>query len=57
MKNLTGDNTKQINEIIEKHQVIINKIRLSDLARKIVWKGSIGVPHSSIRYGLSPYSR
>ena len=42
-QDLTGDNTKQINAIIDKHSKMINKLRASDMARKIVWKGFIGV--------------
>ena len=47
-KNLTGDNTCQINEIIEKHESMINRLKSSELARKIVRKGFIGAIWSSI---------
>ena len=55
-QDLTGDNTKQIDSIIEKHENMINTLRASDMARKIVWKGFIGVLWSSIRYGLPSYA-
>lgn len=47
-QNLTGDNTRQIDEIIEKHENMINNLRSSEIARKIMWKGFIGVLWSSI---------
>ena len=55
-QNLSGDNTTQIDAIIEKHTKMINRLRSSDMARKIVWKGFIGVLWSSIRYGLPSYA-
>ena len=48
---LTGDNTKQINDIIEKHQAMINKIKFSEIVRKVAWKGFIEVLWSSVRFG------
>ena len=33
-QNLSGDNTTQIDAIIEKHTKIINRLRASDMARK-----------------------
>ena len=56
MSNLTGDNTKQIDKIIEKHQAMINKIKSSEIRMKIVWKGFIEVVWSSIRYGIPSYT-
>ena len=55
-QDLTGDNTTQIDAIIDKHSKMINKLRSSDMARKIVWKGFIGVLWSSIRYGMPSYA-
>ncbi len=55
-QNLTGDNTTQIVAIIEKHSKMISGLRSSDMARKIVWKGFIGVLWSSIRYDLPSYA-
>ena len=42
-QDLTVDNMKKIDAIIDKHSKMINKLRASDMARKIVWKGFIGV--------------
>ena len=55
-QNLTGDNTTQINAIIDKHSKMINRLRSSDMARKIVWKVFIGVLWLSMRYGLPSYA-
>ena len=41
-QDLTGDNTKRIDEIIEKYLAMINNMRSFQLARKMVWKGFIG---------------
>ena len=42
-QDLTGDNTKHTDAIIEKHETMINNLRVSDMARKIAWKGFICV--------------
>ena len=47
-KNLTGDNKRQINKIIEKHKSMINKIKPFELARMILWKRFMGVIWSYI---------
>ena len=45
-KNLMGDNTRQINKIIEEHESMINKLKSSDLTREIVGRDSL------VYYGL-----
>ena len=51
-----GNNTKYIDEVIEKHESMINKLKASELARIIVWKRFIGVLWSSIQYGHPSYA-
>ena len=53
---MTGNNTRQLYEIIEKHETMINNVTSSKIAQKIAWKWFIGVLWSSIRYGLPSYA-
>ena len=55
-QNLSGENTRQINELIQKHKDSIQKLRTSDLSRRVAWKGLFGVLWESIRYGLPSYA-
>ena len=42
-QNFTSENTKQIDEIIEKREIMLNKLKSLELARKVVRKGFIKV--------------
>ena len=53
---MTGDNTQQVNKLIETHTPAIRRICNSDISRKIAWKGFVGAIWSSLRYGLSSYA-
>ena len=55
-QNLSGENTKQIEETIKKHLEKIRKIQTSSLEKKVVWRGMIGVIWASMRYGLPAYA-
>ena len=55
-KKLTGENSKQIDEIIEKLESMINKLKSSELFRNIFWKGFIVVLWSSIQHVLPSYA-
>ena len=53
LQSLTGDNTRQVEELISKHTPTINKLLTSDMTRRIVWKGFLGAVWSSVKYGMS----
>ena len=55
-QNLSGENTRQITELIQKHKELIRRVRTSDLSRRVAWKGFLGVLWASIRYGLPSYA-
>ena len=55
-QNLSGENSKQIEETIKKHLDRIRKIQTSSLEKKVVWRGMIGVIWASMRYGLPAYA-
>ena len=55
-QDITGDNSHQVQKLIETHAPAIRKITNSDIPRKIAWKGFLGAIWSSIRYGLSSYA-
>ena len=42
--------------MIESHSEMIQRVRTSDLSRRVAWKGFLGVLWASIRYGLPSYS-
>ena len=55
-QNLIGDNTCQIDALITKHSILIQRVRTSDLSRRVVWRSFLGVLWSSIRYSLPAYA-
>ena len=55
-QNLAGDNTSQIEALISKHSLLMQRFRTSYLSRRVVWRGFLGVLWSSIRYSFSPYA-
>ena len=55
-QDITGDNSHQVQKLIETHVSAIRKISNSSISIKIAWKGFLGAIWSSIRYGLSSYA-
>ena len=55
-QDIIGDNTQQVQKLIQVHAPAVRKIINSDISRKIAWKVFLGAIWSSIKYGLSSYA-